>query len=102
MSPDFDLRTDLESDGGPWLPQPRACALALLDGGLMCANIACFTASLYYGQASLVLPLANCSFLLTLVLALSTGLEQMNRLKGLAITSALGCIMLLLLSARYE
>ena len=48
-----------------------------------------------HGSASIVVPVANCSFAMTLIISVLCGMESVDRYKGAAIAMAGLCVLLL-------
>ena len=81
----------LESaSGDDWQGLLRGLAgFGLTSGVLTWGNIGLIGAALEEGDASTVLPLYNCSFILTTVISVGFGLEDVDRYKTSALMVAL-------------
>lgn len=67
----------------------------MVNGVLQGSNIAMLNLALMQGSASIVVPVANCSFALTLAISVVCGMEGMDRKKAAAVAMAALCIGLL-------
>ena len=67
----------------------------MVNGVLQGSNIAMLNLALMQGSASIVVPVANCSFALTLTISVLCGMEGMDRKKAAAVGMAALCVGLL-------
>ena len=84
----------LKKDCSGW--RNRACLrYGSLNGMLQMGNIGLLNLALMHGSASIVVPVANCSFAMTLIISVLCGMESVDRYKGAAIAMAGLCVLLL-------
>ena len=89
----------LKKDCSGW--RNRACLrYGSLNGMLQMGNIGLLNLALMHGSASIVVPVANCSFAMTLIISVLCGMESVDRYKGAAIAMAGLCVLLLAQAAR--
>ena len=67
----------------------------MVNGVLQGSNIAMLNLALMQGSASIVVPVANCSFAVTLAISVACGMEGMDRRKAAAVGMAAVCVGLL-------
>lgn len=68
---------------------------SLISGTLICAIANFLLLALQSGDASIIVPIANMSFLVTLIISISLGMEKITRSKIAAIVLALASILVL-------
>ena len=84
----------LKKDCSGW--RNRACLrYGTLNGMLQMGNIGMLNLALMHGSASIVVPVANCSFAMTLIISVLCGMESVDRYKAAAISMAGLCVLLL-------
>ena len=76
-------------------PDGRTLLLAVVSGALVVGITFFMAAALQYGQASVVMPIANMSFIGTLLLNLAAGHEKLTARKTVAAVCGAGAILLL-------
>ena len=76
--------------------------LGVVNGALQLGNIACLTLALEGGAASVVVPIANCSFALTVAISIGSGMELVNVRKLAAVVAALAAVILLGIAAEQD
>jgi drug/metabolite transporter (DMT)-like permease len=70
-------------------------AYSAISGTLVFVIVWFLLAAVEHGEASVVIPIANMSFLVALAVSLATGMERLTGRKALAVCSAIGAIVLL-------
>ena len=88
-------------EGAPAL-RARTLSLGVVNGALQLGNIACLTLALEGGAASVVVPIANCSFALTVAISIGSGMELVNVRKLAAVVAALAAVILLGIAAEQD
>lgn len=73
----------------------KKCLYMLISGTLIFLTVTCLMQAISLSQASIIIPIANCSFIVALCFSVLLKLEQMNRIKFMAIVAALGSIIML-------
>ncbi len=84
----------LAKDRGLRLTRAKA-GYAALSGTFVFLIVYCLTRAVERGEASVVIPIANMSFVVALAVSLGTGLEKPTARKALAVGFAVGAIVLL-------
>eukprot|EP00908_Phaeocystis_cordata_P027344 Transcript_9898.p1 GENE.Transcript_9898~~Transcript_9898.p1 ORF type:complete len:392 (+),score=178.95 Transcript_9898:261-1436(+) len=74
---------------------PTCLRYGSINGLLQMGNIGLLNLALMQGSASIVVPVANCSFAMTLTISVLFGMESVDRYKGAAIGMAILCVLLL-------
>jgi len=83
-------------EGNPWgWRNPTVLRYGTINGMLQMANIGLLNLALMQGSASIVVPVANCSFAMTLTISVLCGMESVDKFKAAAIGMAVVCIGLL-------
>ena len=67
----------------------------LISGTLIFLTVTCLLLAISLSQASIIIPIANCSFIVALCFSILLKLEQMNKRKFFAILIALASIIML-------
>ena len=88
-------------EGAPAL-RARTLSLGVVNGALQLGNIACLTLALEGGAASVVVPIANCSFALTVAISIGSGMELVKVRKLAAVVAALAAVILLGIAAEQD
>ncbi len=73
----------------------KKCAYALLSGCLVFLIVNALMRAIELGQASVVIPIANMSFIMALMLSVALGMERFTRRKLFAVATAICSIVLL-------
>ncbi len=81
--------------GEPLRPNHRVLGFALLSGLLVCGIVHFLLAATRLGQASIVVPISQLSFIVTALLGVTFHREPLGARKTLALTAAVACILTL-------
>jgi drug/metabolite transporter (DMT)-like permease len=73
----------------------KKCVYMLISGTLVFLTVTCLLQAISLGQASIIIPIANCSFIVALCFSILLQLEQMTKIKFMAILVALASIIML-------
>lgn len=73
----------------------KKCVYALLSGCLVFLIVNALMLAIERGEASVVIPIANMSFIMALMLSVALGMERFTKRKLLAVVVAIGSIVLL-------
>lgn len=73
----------------------RVSKFGSLSGFLTAFNIGLMGQALQFGDASTIVPLTNCSFVLTTILSICLGMEEIDKYKVTALVVACCAIMML-------